>query len=148
MSYRPFTRQVQSVRLVIVAVLLVITTACQSTSSPTAAAYGPKFAEHDQGFTAVVVAYAPEMEGILGRIEADPNASITQMVTYKGIKYRIGKYHDEPILIFATGMSIANAAMSMQMAFDYFPVKQVVYMGIAGAVNPEWQPGTRPQPQP
>ena len=28
-----------------------------------------------------------------------------------------------------------------QMAFDYFPVDQVVYMGIAGAVNPKWQPG-------
>ena len=141
MSYRPFTRQAQSVRLVFVAVLLVVTTACQNTPSPAATAYGPKFAGHDQGFTAVVVAYAPEMEGILGRIEADPDASITEMVTYKGIKYRIGKYHEQPILVFATGMSIANAAMSMQMAFDYFPVKQVVYMGIAGAVNPEWQPG-------
>ena len=97
MSYRPFTRQAQSVRLVFVAVLLVVTTACQNTPSPAATAYGPKFAGHDQGFTAVVVAYAPEMEGILGRIEADPDASITEMVTYKGIKYRIGKYHEQPI---------------------------------------------------
>ena len=38
-------------------------------------------------------------------------------------------------------MSIANAAMTMQMALDYFPIEQVIYMGIAGAVNPKWQPG-------
>ena len=81
------------------------------------------------------------MQGILNRIEQDPNTSIHTTTTIKGVTYRIGTYHDEPILIFATGMSIANAAMTMQMALDYFPVKQVVYMGIAGAVNPKWQPG-------
>ena len=27
------------------------------------------------------------------------------------------------------------------MALDYFPVDELVYMGIAGAVNPKWQPG-------
>lgn len=127
-----------SVRVCVVGLLIVLTTGCQSTSNTS---YGPIFGKHNEGFTAVVVAYAPEMEGILGRIEADPNASISESLTYKGVKYRMGTYHDEPILVFATGMSIANAAMTMQMALDYFPIKQVVYMGIAGAVNPEWQPG-------
>lgn len=109
---------------------------CVSTPSN----YGPKaFGEVE--YTAVVVAYAPEMEGILGRIETDPNAQIHSTTSFKGITYRLGTYHDEPILVFATGMSIANAAMSMQMALDYFPIKQVIYMGIAGAVNPAWQPG-------
>ncbi|OFI33610.1 purine phosphorylase [Alteromonas lipolytica] len=128
-------------RPVLVVALLFISAGCQTYTPSSQDAYGPRFSEHEAGFTAIVVAYAPEMEGILGRIEADPNASITKMQTYKGIQYRIGRYHDEPILVFATGMSIANAAMSMQMALDYFPVKQVVYMGIAGAVNPAWQPG-------
>ncbi|NVK57508.1 MAG: 5'-methylthioadenosine/S-adenosylhomocysteine nucleosidase [Alteromonadaceae bacterium] len=130
-----------STRWLVLSLVLLVTVGCQSTPDKTDTEYGPVFGEHDKGFTAVVVAYAPEMEGILGRIEADPNASITEMVTYKGIQYRIGEYHDQPILVFATGMSIANAAMSMQMALDYFPVKQVVFMGIAGAVNPAWQPG-------
>lgn len=94
-----------------------------------------------EALTAVVVAYAPEMEGILNRIESDPEATIDSSTTIKGVTYRIGTYHDEPILVFATGMSIANAAMTMQMALDYFPIEQVVYMGIAGAVNPKWQPG-------
>lgn len=103
-------------------------------------AFGPVAFEQAE-MTAVVVAYGPEMEGILGRIEQDPAAKITHTKTFKGITYRLGYYHDEPIVVFATGMSIANAAMSMQMALDYFPIKQVVYMGIAGAVNPQWQPG-------
>lgn len=94
-----------------------------------------------EGFTAVVVAYAPEMKSLLAHIEADPNANIEKEVSYKGVKYRLGSYHGEPILVFATGMSIANAAMSMQMAFDFFPVDEVVYMGIAGAVNPKLKPG-------
>lgn len=102
--------------------------------------YGPAKFE-GEGFTAVVVAYAPEMEGILNNIDTDPNASINATLSIKGVTYRLGRYHDEPILVFATGMSIANASMTMQMALDYFPVKQVVYMGIAGAVNPKWKPG-------
>ena len=119
---------------------VVVMSGCTNTSSVTQPQYGPASFAGDK-FTAVVVAYAPEMEGILGRIDSDPNAQIHTTTTFKGVTYRIGTYHDEPILVFATGMSIANAAMSTQMALDYFPVKQVVYMGIAGAVNPKWQPG-------
>jgi len=108
--------------------------------SVTQQAYGPRSFEGD-GFTAVVVAYSPEMKGLLETIEADPNAEILSELSIKGIKYKIGSYHGEPILVFATGMSIANAAMSIQMAIDYFPVDEVVYMGIAGAVNPALHPG-------
>lgn len=119
-------------------VFLLVIAGCASTQAPQ---YGPTSFASQPGFTAIVVAYGPEMQGILGRIDADPAAQITSQQTFKGVTYRMGVYHDEPILVFATGMSIANAALTMQMAFDYFPVKQVVYMGIAGAVNPKWQPG-------
>lgn len=74
------------------------------TSSTTA--YGPKVFE-SPSFTAITVAYAPEMQGILNRIEQDPNASIHTTTNIKGITYRLGTYHDQPILVFATGMSIA-----------------------------------------
>ena len=136
----------------LVAACLVVLTlsACQSTqesASPLtvtnlSSVYGPKaYADNVESMTAIVVAYEPEMLGVLNRIAQDPNAEITDTLTFKGIKYRVGTYGGKPIVVFATGMSIANAAMSMQMAFDYFPVKQVVYMGIAGAINPDWQPG-------
>ena len=128
---------IKNIKLVFVFIpVLVWISGCASSSGQ----FGPKVHNSD-AFTAVVVAYAPEMEGILQRIEQDPHAQIDTTKTIKGVTYRMGTYHDEPILVFATGMSIANAAMTMQMALDYFPVEQVVYMGIAGAVNPAWQPG-------
>lgn len=131
-------------RGVVLCIFVVGITACavnrDGHQNDSAQAFGPKVFDHS-GYTAIVVAYEPEMKGILGRISADPAARIDSVVQFKGVTYRLGTYHDEPVLIFATGMSIANAALTMQMAFDYFPVKQVVYMGIAGAVNPAWQPG-------
>ncbi|AXR05097.1 5'-methylthioadenosine/S-adenosylhomocysteine nucleosidase family protein [Salinimonas sediminis] len=136
-----------SLALLLYVLLICLLNGCASldgalTGPPEAApvGYGPK-SFNSPGFTAIVVAYEPEMKGILARIKEDDAAHINQVVQYKGIHYRIGTYHDEPVIIFATGMSIANAALSMQMAFDYFPVKQVVYMGIAGAVNPQLNPG-------
>ena len=118
-------------------IILLIFVGCSSKKSLN---YGPQ-SFYQEGFTAIVVAYEPEMLALLETIEANPTAKIFDEYTFKGIKYRLGTYNERPILIFATGISIANAAMSMQMAFDYFPVDQVVYMGIAGAVNPKWQPG-------
>lgn len=125
--------------LLIIILSITILSNCQSTNEVT---FGPNnYSENTPRYTAITVAYAPEMQGVLNRIEADPNATLTKLVSFKGIKYHLGTYNNQPIVVFATGMSIANAAMSMQMAFDYFPIKQVVYMGIAGAVNPKWQPG-------
>jgi adenosylhomocysteine nucleosidase len=127
------------IHLIIIASALGLSffTACQTNSL---SEYGPKAFEQE-GITAVVVAYKPEMIALLETIEQDPAATITDTITFKGIQYSLGTYHDQPILVFATGMSIANAALSMQMALDYFPVDEVVYMGIAGAVNPQWEPG-------
>ncbi len=114
----------------------------QSTDNANNLNYGPRtFQDDTPQFTAVVVAYEPELNGILETLEKHDQADIDKDLKFKGITYRLGQFRGEPILVFATGMSIANAAMSMQMAFDYFPIKQVVYMGIAGAVNPKWQPG-------
>ena len=109
-------------------------------SGSAATPYGPKeFTQ--EGYTALVVAYSPELQGMLETIDKMPDAKITEEVTFRGITYRIGEYKGEPIILFETAMSIANAAMSIQMAIDYFPIDEVVYMGIAGAVNPEVQPG-------
>ena len=92
-------------------------------------------------FTAVVAAYRPEIEALLAEIERLPHAQIDQQLRFKGVTYHLGTYRDEPILVFVTGISIANAAMTMQMAFDYFPVKQVIYAGIAGGVNEALEKG-------
>lgn len=121
--------------------IMIFIAGCQSTAPQNTAPGHFLAGTKDDGFTAIMVAYAPELDGILATLDALPNASVSQTLQYKGVTYRLGHYNDQPILIFATGMSIANAAMTTQMAIDYFPIDEVVYMGIAGAVNPKWQPG-------
>jgi adenosylhomocysteine nucleosidase len=91
--------------------------------------------------TAIVAAYRPEIEAILNEIEKREDTQIHETLTFKGVKYYLGTFRDDPIIVFVTGVSITNAAMTVQMALDYFPIKQVLYSGIAGAVNPELHPG-------
>ncbi|MGF1448672.1 MAG: purine phosphorylase [Opitutales bacterium] len=103
--------------------------------------YGPKQFPGDRPYTAIVMAYEPEVRAVLEAIEAHPEARIDDTLTFRGVKYRLGTYRDQPIVVFATGISIANAAMTTQMALDYFPIQRLLYMGIAGGVNPKWKPG-------
>jgi adenosylhomocysteine nucleosidase len=104
-------------------------------------AYGPKEFSVENKWTAIVAAYAPEIKAIDQAFSQLADAQITQTLTIKGVKYQLGSYKGEPVVIFTTGISVPNAAMTMQMALDYFPIDRVVMMGIAGAVNPNFQPG-------
>ncbi|MBL4630764.1 MAG: 5'-methylthioadenosine/S-adenosylhomocysteine nucleosidase [Paraglaciecola sp.] len=103
--------------------------------------YGPKDFSEKNKWTAIVAAYAPEIKAIDHAFKQLDDAQIDETVTIKGVKYQLGTYKGEPIVIFTTGVSVPNAAMTMQMALDYFPIDRVVMMGIAGAVNPDFQPG-------
>lgn len=104
-------------------------------------AYGPKEFTDKNKWTAIVAAYAPEIKAIDQAFEKLVDAQIDQTIIIKGVKYQLGSYKGEPVVIFTTGISVPNAAMTMQMALDYFPIDRVVMMGIAGAVNPDFQPG-------
>ncbi|MBU3002258.1 phosphorylase family protein [Paraglaciecola arctica] len=103
--------------------------------------YGPKEFTEKNKWTAIVAAYAPEIKAIDQAFSELPEAQINQTLTIRGVKYQLGTYKSEPVVIFTTGVSVPNAAMTMQMALDYFPIDRVVMMGIAGAVNPDFRPG-------
>ncbi len=103
--------------------------------------YGPRTFDVKNGWTAIVAAYEPEIEAIDKAFAQLDDAEIEKTVRFRGVKYQLGKYKGEPVVIFTTGISVPNAAMTMQMAFDYFPIDKVVMMGIAGAVNPKFTPG-------
>ncbi len=128
--------------LVVISVMLLF--ACSATSEKVTdeLEYGPRiFPEDTEKWTAIVAAYAPEIEAIDKAFESMDAAQIDKTVTIKGVRYQIGSYKGEPIVIFTTGISVPNAAMTMQMAFDYFPIDKVVMMGIAGSINPSFNPG-------
>jgi adenosylhomocysteine nucleosidase len=102
--------------------------------------FGPRSFD-GPGFTAVVAAYRPETEAILKLIEEHPDASIEKTMRFRGVTYHLGTYESMPILVFETGISIANAAMTTQMAIDYFPIETLYFAGIAGGVNPDLAKG-------
>jgi adenosylhomocysteine nucleosidase len=103
--------------------------------------YGPKTFLEQNKWTAIVAAYSPEIEAIDRAFSELEDAKIDKTLTIRGVKYQVGSYKGEPVVIFTTGISVPNAAMTMQMALDYFPIERVVMMGIAGGVNPSFQPG-------
>jgi adenosylhomocysteine nucleosidase len=103
--------------------------------------YGPKEFGVENKWTAIVAAYEPEINAIDSAFSKLSYAKINETLTFRGVKYQIGTYKDEPVVIFTTGISVPNAAMTIQMALDYFPIDRVVMMGIAGAINPTFEPG-------
>lgn len=103
--------------------------------------YGPREFNVDNQWTAIVAAYAPEIKAINQAFSKLEDAKIEKTLVIKGVEYQIGHYKNEPIVIFTTGISVPNAAMTMQMALDYFPIDKVLMMGIAGAINPSFEPG-------
>ena len=128
-------------KIILRIVLLLISTSAFQVSAEDYSQYGPKEFATANKWTAIVAAYAPEIKAIDHAFAQLDNAKIEKVVTIKGVKYQLGHYKGEPVVIFTTGVSVPNAAMTMQMALDYFPIERVVMMGIAGAVNPEFHPG-------
>lgn len=92
-------------------------------------------------WTAVVAAYEPEIKAIDAAFATIDDAQITETLYFNGVKYQLGKYKGEPIVVFSTGVSTTNAAMTVQMALNYFPIDKLVMMGIAGAIHPKFSPG-------
>ncbi|WP_371194702.1 purine phosphorylase [Glaciecola sp. SC05] len=112
-----------------------------STYQASAQDFGPRDFTGQKKWTAIVTAYEPEIKAIDSAFSAMPDASIDRVMNIKGIRYQLGTYKDKPIIIFTTGISVPNAAMTMQMALDYFPIDTVLMMGVAGAINPIFEPG-------
>ncbi|MFT6896568.1 MAG: adenosylhomocysteine nucleosidase [Paraglaciecola sp.] len=109
--------------------------------------FGPREFAVSNKWTAIVAAYEPEIKAIDAAFANLPQAQITQTLHYKGVSYQLGTYKGEPVVIFTTGISVPNAAMTMQMALDYFPIERVIMMGIAGAVSADFSPGDIAVPQ-
>lgn len=105
----------------------------------------PAFGQKD--YIAIATAFAPELDAITRAVEKHPEGVITETVTHKGVVYHLGKIKQQPVVMFTTGISIANAAMTTQMAIHHFDIKQLIMMGIAGAVDAKLQPGDLSVPE-
>jgi adenosylhomocysteine nucleosidase len=80
---------------------------------------------------AVMSAFAPEwvalQEGLSDREDHVVN----------GTTYATGVLEGKPVVLFLTGVSMVNAAMTTQIALDRFAIETIVFSGIAGGVDPE-----------
>lgn len=57
-------------------------------------------------------------------------------ITIAGTEYYIGTLAGNDVILYLSGVSMVNAAMTTQAAIDHFTVERIVFSGIAGGVNP------------
>ena len=85
-------------------------------------------------FIAVMSAYVPE-------IAANEAAFLNggqpvKVTTINGVAFKHVRFEGRDLLLFPSGVSMVNAAMTTQLALDRFPISQVLFAGIAGGINP------------
>jgi adenosylhomocysteine nucleosidase len=84
---------------------------------------------------AVICAFAPELDALLARTDVE------RTVEDNGVRFSLGTLGGKPVVVFASGVSMVNAAMTTQLALDRFNVSTIVVDGIAGGVDPSLDVG-------
>jgi adenosylhomocysteine nucleosidase len=79
---------------------------------------------------AVICAFAPEMAALLARTDVE------RTVGKNGVAFALGSLSGRPVVVFESGVSMVNAAMTTQLALDHFVITAIVVDGIAGGVDP------------
>ena len=79
---------------------------------------------------AVISAFAPELTLLRAQLQQPAAHRVN------GVEFTTGTLQGKPVVMFLSGISMTNAAMTTQLALDRFKVTHVVVSGIAGGVNP------------
>ena len=79
---------------------------------------------------AVVSAFAPEMTILRAELEGASEHSLN------GVAFATGTLEGRNVVLFLSGISVVNAAMTVQLALDHFAVERILFSGIAGGVDP------------
>ena len=79
---------------------------------------------------AVISAFEPEWKAL--------KASVGEARSYSvnGVEFVTGTMAGRKVVLFLSGISMVNAAMTTQLALDRFDVSGIVFSGIAGGVDP------------
>lgn len=85
--------------------------------------------------TAVLVAFHPEWDALVGHIE-QPRAE-----TVNGRTLVRGTLAGQRVVLAETGVSMVNAAMTAQMLIDRYGASRLVVSGIAGGIDPALETG-------
>ena len=80
--------------------------------------------------TAVVSAFAPELSILKDELADASTHSVN------GVEFSVGTLQGQDIVLFLSGISVVNAAMTTQLALNHFNIERIVFSGIAGGVDP------------
>lgn len=105
-------------------VLLVLTTGCSCNSRPVPICK-----------TAVLGAFADETALLKQQL------SNRKGHCFEGISFFTGKLNNRPTVLANTGIGKVNAAMTTTLVITNFEPDELIFTGIAGAINPELRPG-------
>jgi adenosylhomocysteine nucleosidase len=84
---------------------------------------------------AVISAFDAELEKLRSA------AQISEVRVINGRSHYLGRLGGQDVVLLLSGFSMINAAMTTQALFDHFPVRGVIFSGIAGGVNPDLRVG-------
>lgn len=89
----------------------------------------------------IVMASFPEELTAMKKVLVLDRKGTLRMTKINGVAFESAMVGKRRCLFFLSGMSVANAAMTTQLALSKFPVKEVFFTGIAGGINPAYTPG-------
>src|SRR5262245_19393850 len=78
--------------------------------------------------TAIISAYEPEWLTLQNSLESREEHIVG------GIVFLTGTISGKPVVLFLSGISMVNAAMTAQSVLDHFTILRLVFSGIAGGV--------------
>ena len=80
--------------------------------------------------TAVMSAFQPEWTALEAMLQDRKDHIVN------GMTFATGTIEGKPVVLFLSGVSMVNAAMTTQLALDRFNIARIVFSGIAGGVDP------------
>ncbi|HEY4151470.1 MAG TPA: 5'-methylthioadenosine/adenosylhomocysteine nucleosidase [Chitinophagaceae bacterium] len=87
------------------------------------------------GVTGILGAFADETELLLGQVQQKKEVVIRQ------IHFTQGLLRGRPVVIAQSGIGKVNAAVTTALMLEHFQPSEIVFTGIAGAVDPALIPG-------
>ncbi|WP_116081747.1 5'-methylthioadenosine/S-adenosylhomocysteine nucleosidase [Tropicimonas sp. IMCC34011] len=90
----------------------------------------PLYAQ-DSSRIAVMSAFEPEW------IELQQDLEGVEEEVINGNRFVTGTLAGKEVVLFLSGVSMVNAAMTTQLALDRFDISHIVFSGIAGGVDPD-----------
>ena len=85
--------------------------------------------------TAVMSAFEPEWTALQAMLVGRQEHVVNRTT------FLTGTIEKQPVVLFLSGVSMVNAAMNTQAALDRFNIRRIVFSGIAGGVNPQFNVG-------